>query len=70
MRTQIEHYVKTCHECQVSKKGRRKYGHVPAKQAETKPWSRVNVDLIGEYTVRTPTKVHKLRAMTMIDPAT
>ena len=70
MRTQVRHYVKHCHECQLSKKGRKHYGHLPPKTAETIPWARVNVDLIGEYTIKTPTKEHKLRAMTMIDPAT
>ena len=70
MRTQVQHYVKHCHECQMSKKGRKRYGHLPPKTAETIPWARVNVDLIGEYIIKTPTKVHKLRAMTMIDPAT
>lgn len=46
------------------------YGHLPAKKAETKPWSRVNVDLIGPYPVRTPTNTYDLRAMTMINSAT
>ena len=70
MREQIQNFVKTCHECQLSKKQRKKYGHLPPKRAETEKWSRVNVDLIGPYTVKTPKKTHTLRAMTMIDPAT
>ena len=70
MRDQIERYVKTCHECQMSKKQRKKYGHLPPKQAESIPWQRVNVDLIGPYTIKTPSKVHTLQCMTMIDPAT
>ena len=50
---------------------RKKYGHLPPKQAEEcTPWKRVNVDLIGPYTVKTPTKTYELRVMTMIDPAT
>ena len=49
---------------------RRKYGHLPTKEAEELPWSRVNVDLIGPYIVRTPTATHTLRALTMIDPVT
>ena len=53
----------------MCKKQRKKYGHLPAKKAETVIWSRVNVDMIGPYTVKTPTKTMKLRAMTMIDPA-
>ena len=66
----VQGYVKTCRKCQISKRQRKKYGHLPAKKAEDIPWNRVNVDLIGPYTVRTPTKTHELRAMTMIDPAT
>ena len=69
LREQVEHYVKTCPTCQKTKKGRKKYGQLPPKQAETKPWSRVNVNLVGPYTIKTPTKTHHLRAMTMIDPA-
>ena len=70
MRNQIERYVKTCHDCQLSKKQHKKYGHLPPKQAETIPWQQVNVDLIGPYTIKTPNKVHTLQCMTMIDPAT
>ena len=49
------------------KKQRKKYGHLPAKEAEALPWSRVNVDLIGPYVVRTSTTTHTLRALTMHD---
>jgi hypothetical protein len=41
------------------------------KQAEpSEPWNRVNVDMIGPLTVKTPTKTLELRALTMIDPTT
>jgi hypothetical protein len=40
------------------------------KEAEELPWSRVNVDLIGPYVVRTPKSTHTLRALTLIDPVT
>jgi hypothetical protein len=43
---------------------------LPPKEAEELPWSRVNVDLIGPYIVRTPTATYTLRALTMIDPVT
>jgi transposase InsO family protein len=52
------------------KKQRKKYAHLPPKKAEELPWSRVNVDLIGPYVVRTPTTTHTLRALTMINPVT
>ncbi len=54
----------------MTKKQCKKYGHVPAKEAEMTPWECVNIDLIGPYTVRTPTKTFELHAMTMIDPVT
>ena len=37
---------------------------------ETVPWKRVDVDLIGPWTVKTPSKTYSLQAITMIDPAT
>ena len=70
IRQQVEDYVKTCPVCQLTKKQRKKYGHLPAKKAETTPWKRVNVDLVGPYTIRTKKKEHSFRAMTMIDPVT
>ena len=54
----------------MAKKNCKKYGHLPPKVAEVEPWRRVNVDLIGPYSVKTPTKNYSFRAMTMIDPAT
>jgi len=70
LKPQVEEWCRTCHRCQIFKKQRKKYGHLPAKKAETKPWSRVNVDFIGPYPIRTPKGSHELRAMTMIDPST
>ncbi len=67
---QVEDYCKTCHSCQLFKKQRKKYGHLPPKKAETEPWKRVNVDLIGPYSINTKKRKVQLRAMTMIDPAT
>ena len=70
LREHVYDFCRTCPQCQVQKKQRKKYGHLPAKEAEVTPWRRVNVDLIGPYTVTTPTTTHTLRALTMIDPAT
>ena len=70
-RKDIERFVKTCHECQKNKKVCRKYGKLPPKEAEDAiPWKRVNVDLIGPLTVKTPNGKFVLNALTMIDPAT
>ena len=66
----VQTFCKTCRTCQLFKKQRKKYGHLPAKEVEELPWSRVNVDLIGPYVVRTLTTTHTLRALTMIDPVT
>ena len=57
MRKDIENFVKTCDVCQCCKKQKKKYGHLPPKQAETTPWKRVNVDLIGPYTIKTKKKI-------------
>ena len=70
MRRDIEHFLKTCDICQRCKKQKRKNGHLPSKKAETTPWKRVNVDLIGPYTIQTKKRKYELRAMTMIDPVT
>ena len=72
LRSHIQTFFKTCRgTCQLFKKQRKKYGHLPAaKKAEELPWSRVNVDLIGPYVIRTPTTTHTLHALTMIDPVT
>jgi len=70
LRQDVTLHCKTCHQCQTSKKQRKKYGHTPPKEAETTPWKRVNVDIIGPYTVRTPSEQRTLWALTMIDPVT
>ena len=70
----VKAIVLLCPTCQKSKKETQKYGHLPAKEAEVAvPWERLCVDLIGPYTIRrvgkhTPNL--KLKAVTMIDPAT
>ena len=63
-------FVQKCDICQRCKKKKNKYGHLPPKEAETIPWKRVNVDLIGPYTVGKGKSKHELRCMTMIDPVT
>ena len=70
IRKDVENFVKTCDICQRCKKNKKKYGHLPPKQAETIPWKRVNVDLIGPYTIKCGKKKRELRCMTMIDPVT
>ena len=71
METQITKYVKTCERCQLGKKHKLKYGHIPPKLATVVPWKQVFVDLIGPYTVKAKygTKLDFM-CLTMIDPAT
>ena len=57
--------------CQQLKRHTKKYGELPAKTAEAKPWHKLCVDLIGPYKVQTlDGEIHNLHALTMIDPAT
>ena len=55
----------------MTKKVTQKYGHLPAKKAESTPWEILCVDLIGPYVIhRQGKKDLNLWCMTMIDPAT
>ena len=70
LRREVRGFCRTCKQCQVWKRQRKKYGHLPAKQAESEPWEQCHVDLIGPFTIRTPKRKYKLLALTCIDPAT
>jgi hypothetical protein len=50
---------------------RKKYGDLPEKLAERPiAWNRVDVNLIGPLTVKTPSVNKELLALTMTDPST
>jgi Integrase zinc binding domain len=51
----VEKYCSTCRICQTVKPQRKQYGHLPIKNAQVEPWGRVDVDLIGPWTVKTLT---------------
>ena len=71
MRQQIHDHVRKCKQCQLSKGTRKDYGHLPLKDLEkSEPWNRINIDLIGPWSIKTPTGTRTLRALTIIDPAT
>jgi hypothetical protein len=71
LRKDVEAAVNNCHECQIGKKVRKKYDELPEKLAERPiAWNRVDVDLIGPLTVKTPSGKKELLALTMIDPST
>lgn len=58
--------------CTLTKQSKKKYGHLPEKEAKVKSWDKLCVDLIGLYTVKRKNKDPlTLWAITpMIDPAT
>ena len=67
----VEKICKSCRTCQLTKKTKKKYGHLPPKEAEAIPWDTLCIDLIGPYTVKEHGKKKwLLHCLTMIDPAT
>ena len=66
----VEETCRRCQICQKSKASLTKYGKLPIKQAESEPWERLHVDLIGPYKLNKQKGVKPLRAVTMIDLAT
>ena len=71
--TSYVHSVCTkCDICQRTKRTKKKYGHLPPKEAETVPWDTLCVDLIGPYNIKRKNRKEPLTlwALTMIDPAT
>ena len=66
----VKKIVGRCPTCQLTKKNKRKMGHLPPKKAECEPWEILCVDLIGPYTIqRKGKKELTLHCLTMIDPA-
>jgi transposase InsO family protein len=60
----VQAHCKTCKLCQLHMKNRKQYGKLPAKVEI------VCVDLVGPWSVKTPSGTEKLEALTAIDPAT
>lgn len=50
----------------------KKFGHIPTKSADTKPWEILCVNLIGPYQIKQKGIEQPLilKAVTMIDPVT
>jgi hypothetical protein len=68
IRKDVEAAVKNCHECQIGKKVRKKYGELPEKLAERPiSWNRVDVDLIGPLTIKNPSGKKELLALTIVN---
>jgi hypothetical protein len=71
MHTSIQSLTKSCRACQVNKKWKLKYGHLPPKTVIIVPWRALCVDLIGPYTLKDKDgKIVDFMALTMINPAT
>jgi hypothetical protein len=71
MRTTIRSLTKSCRACQVNKKWKLKYEHLPTKTIITDLWRALCVDLIGPYTLKGKDgTLIDFMALTMIDPAT
>jgi transposase InsO family protein len=71
LRQTIQEVCRKCPTCKKTKKSTKKYGHLPPKEAETDPWDKLCVDLIGPYTIKNKNKnLITIHAVTMIDPAT
>jgi hypothetical protein len=63
--------TKLSRSCQVNKKRKLKYGHLPFKIVITIPWRALCVDLIGTYTLKGKDgTVIDFMALMMINPAT
>jgi hypothetical protein len=68
--TTILSITKSCKACQVNKKRKLKYGHLPPKTIITTPWRTLCVNLVGPYTLKDKDgSVIDFMALTMIDPA-
>ena len=73
LRKTVHDVCTKCDTCQRTKRTKKKYGHLPPKEAETIPWDTLCVDLIGPYKIPQSNKSDDpltLWAVTMIDPAT
>jgi transposase InsO family protein len=71
MRADVHKECTTCATCQLTKRTKKKYGHLPEKRAESLPWYVLCIDMIGPYRIaRKGKKDLTLWCVTMIDPAT
>ena len=56
MREHIRAHVKNFETCKRNKRRQKKYGILPPKVAESNPWDKPCVDLIGPYKIRSKGK--------------
>ena len=69
LRKTVQQVCARCDACQRTKRNKKKYGHIPPKQAETIPWETLCIDVIGPYKIKRKTSKSTLYlwALTMID---
>jgi hypothetical protein len=71
MRTSIQPITKSCKACQVNKKWKLKYGHLPPRNVIKVPWKVLCVDLVGPTTLKGDDgTVIDFMALTVTDLAT
>jgi hypothetical protein len=71
LRKDVEAALNNFHKCQICKKVRNKYRELPEKLTERSiAWNRVDVELVGPLTIKTPSGNKELLCLTIIDPST
>ena len=72
MKNTIRRVCQHCPSCQMTKSKTLKYGHLPPKPVERRPWERLCIDLIGPYTIGNQKQGDEitLHCLTMMDPVT
>ena len=69
MRNTSRSITKSCKTCQVNKKRKQKYGHLPSKIVISTPWEALCVNLVGPYTLKGKDGLSiDFMSLTMIDP--
>ena len=69
MRNTSRSITKSCKTCQVNKKRKQKYGHLPSKIVISTPWEALCVNLVGPYTLKVKVGLSiDFMALTMTDP--
>ena len=70
LRTQVREHVRNGKSCQINKRRKFQYGHLP-KTVTEKPWEALCVDLIGSYRLKEIyCSMVDCMSLTVINPAT
>jgi hypothetical protein len=66
----VEAVLKPCEHCQKYKNVQRGHGETAPREAGLLPWSEVDVDMIGPWTLEVGDRTEKFSALTIIDLVT